>query len=102
MDWTLQQIAERIIDEPFRAKGEDVRERQIAMILTWLETVQRQERRRSARIAALFTMGPDAQIHPDIKWADMNESARIAAHTTAQQIAIEILEGFSIRKSLTP
>lgn len=93
MSWSLQEIAERIIDEPFRAKGEDVRGRQIAMILGWLETVERQERKRNATTAALFTMGEDARIHPDVPWASMSESARAVAHSTAQIIATRIMEG---------
>jgi hypothetical protein len=50
------------------------------------------ERKRSARVAANFSMKPDRSIHPDIRWEEMSESARTVAHTTAQQIAAEILE----------
>ena len=50
----------------------------------------RQALARCPSIASRFTVRPDAQIHPDIPWAQMNESARTAAHTTAQQIAEEL------------
>lgn len=48
------------------------------------------ERRRCVRIAAMFTVKPDRSIHPDIPWDAMSEAAKTIAHTTAQQIAIEI------------
>lgn len=57
-----------------------------------LNSVLTEERRRAANIASMFTMKPDARIHPEIPFAQMNEASRIAAHTTAQQIAGEILE----------
>lgn len=46
MDWTLKDIADRILDETLRVMGEDVRGRRQAIVLTWLETVERQERQR--------------------------------------------------------
>lgn len=54
---------------------------------------KKEERYRCARIASMFTMKPDRSIHPDIPWDQMNESAKMAAHTTAQQIAVKIMEG---------
>jgi hypothetical protein len=55
------------------------------------EALQKQ-RERLAQIAAQFTVKKDRNIHPDIPWDQMNESAKSAAHTTAQQIAAAILE----------
>jgi hypothetical protein len=51
--------------------------------------VEQAAMQRASRIAAEFT-GPGRKIHPDIPWERMNESARTAAHTTAQQIAVAI------------
>jgi hypothetical protein len=51
-----------------------------------------EERKQAAHVASMFTMKPDARIHPDIPFSQMNDASRIAAHTTAQQIAAEILE----------
>lgn len=52
----------------------------------------RRATRRAARIASMFTMGPDASIYPGISWEETNPTARMAAHTTAQQIALKIRE----------
>lgn len=40
--------------------------------------------------ACHFSVRPDASIYPGLPWGDMNESAKTAAHTTAQQIGMEI------------
>jgi hypothetical protein len=41
----------------------------------------------AAAYASRFTTRPDASIHPDITWDQMNPEAQMVAHTTAQQIA---------------
>lgn len=48
--------------------------------------------REAARIASHFSLKPDRSIHPDITWDQMSEQAKLITHTTAQQIAGEILE----------
>ena len=55
------------------------------------EVVREQERKRCAEIALNFTVKPDRSIHPDVKWEEMSESAKMVAHTTAQQIAYAIM-----------
>lgn len=42
------------------------------------------------KIAYLFSVKNDRSIHPDIPWDQMSELAKMVAHTTAQQIAMEI------------
>lgn len=42
------------------------------------------------RVASHFSVKPDRSLHPDIPWEQMNESVKMAAHSTAQQIAMEI------------
>jgi hypothetical protein len=49
------------------------------------------ERERCAKIASMFSMKPDRSIHPDIPWDQMDDAVKITAHTTAQQIAAEIM-----------
>lgn len=51
------------------------------------------ERERCARVASDFTLAAARRIHPDVAWGDMSESAKIVAHTTAQQIAEKIRSG---------
>ena len=53
--------------------------------------------RECAQIASYFTMRPGRRIHPDIAWEDMSEAARMAAHTTAQQIAEAIASAYGLR-----
>jgi hypothetical protein len=50
------------------------------------------ERERCAVLASMFTVKPDRSIHPGIPWDKLSEPAKIAAHTTAQQIAAAIRE----------
>lgn len=52
--------------------------------------VRTEERNRAVNIAALYTVKPGASIYPGLAFDRMNESAKTAAHTTAQQIAWEI------------
>jgi hypothetical protein len=40
--------------------------------------------------SANFSVRPGASIYPGLPWDGMNESSKTAAHTTAQQIAMEI------------
>ncbi len=49
-----------------------------------------EERAACALLASQFATKADARIHPDIAFNAMNDSARIASHTTAQQIACAI------------
>lgn len=49
-----------------------------------------EERRACQRLASEFTMKPDRSVHPDVPWDEMNETAKMVAHTTAQQIASAI------------
>lgn len=44
------------------------------------------------RTASRFSMRPDRNLHPDIAWDNMNEATQVAAHSSAQQIAMEINE----------
>jgi hypothetical protein len=41
-------------------------------------------------IASMWSMKPSRSLHPDIPWEKMNESSQTAAHSAAQQIAIEL------------
>lgn len=43
-----------------------------------------------AVLASHFTIKPSASIYPDMPFQNMNETAKTASHTTAQQIAWEI------------
>lgn len=52
--------------------------------------IRAEERERAAVTATMFTLKPDRSIHPDIPWDKMNETAKMIAHTTAQQIAYAI------------
>ncbi len=52
--------------------------------------IAKTEREKCGKIASHFTKGPDASIYPGIKFANMNRSAQIASHTTAQLIALAI------------
>lgn len=65
-------------------------------VLVWcvdcIEVERTAARKRHAAIASMFTVKPDRRIHPDIPWAEMNETAKMVANTTAQQIAWEILD----------
>lgn len=49
---------------------------------------KRQGIEEAREIASLFCLRND--IHPDIKFAEMNETAKMVANSTAQQIALEI------------
>lgn len=49
----------------------------------------------SAKIASDFSM-KKTQIHPDILWDEMNDTAKSVMHTTAQQIAGAILKSTHI------
>jgi hypothetical protein len=57
----------------------------------WIDA-RNQALREAATVASLFTAPPNARIHPDIAWDEMNESAKLVAHTTAQQISWAISE----------
>jgi hypothetical protein len=54
MDWTVKDVAKRILDETSRTIGEDVRERNEAIVMTWLDTLLSQQHARCAKIAASF------------------------------------------------
>lgn len=45
---------------------------------------------KSWQLASAFSMRPNASCHPDVPYAEMNETAKTVMHTTAQQIAWEI------------
>ena len=49
--WTIEAVARRLLDNSLALTGENVRERQEAIVKTWLETIERQERERCARLA---------------------------------------------------
>ena len=57
------------------------------------DLIREGERERCAKIASAFTMKAGRNIHPDIAWDDMSESAKLVSHTTAQQIAAAIRSG---------
>lgn len=44
----------------------------------------------SWKIASRFSVRPNARCHPDISYSQMNETAKVVMHTTAQQISWEI------------
>jgi uncharacterized protein with HEPN domain len=46
--------------------------------------------KRAAGEAGLFTVREGRSIHPDIPWDKMSETAKTVAHTTAQQISMEL------------
>lgn len=46
----------------------------------------------ASKIASQFSVKKDRTLHPDIPWEELKPEVRVAAHTTAQQIALEILE----------
>lgn len=45
------------------------------------------------QVAAMFSIDKN-DIHPDIKWDDMTDSAQMIAHTTCQQVASKIKDHF--------
>ncbi len=50
------------------------------------------ERQACAKIASQFTIKEDASIYPGMPFNDMNETAKMVSHTTAQQISLAIME----------
>lgn len=42
------------------------------------------------KVVAMWSVKPDRSFHPDIPWEQMNETAKLVAHSAAQQIAAEI------------
>ena len=76
-------------------------EEEVVNLREQLATLQAQESaaeaweraiKHAAHQASWFSGRPGARVHPDIPWDKMNESAKTAAHSTAQQIAMEIAE----------
>lgn len=65
-----------------------------------LATARAEERAKAleeaAMVASLFSVKPDRNIHPDVPWDAMGETAKMVTHTTAQQIAWEIRELASV------
>jgi hypothetical protein len=53
--------------------------------------------RRCAITASMFSIDKH-DIHPDIKWDDMTESAKMINHTTCQQVSMQILDNFGMLK----
>jgi len=45
------------------------------------------------QVAAMFSIDK-TDIHPDIKWDDMTDSAQMITHTTCQQVASKIKDHF--------
>ena len=45
-------------------------------------------------------LAPMRRIHPDISWEQMNETAKMIAHTTAQQISWAIEESVSYEEEV--
>lgn len=62
----------------------------VPAILATLEETRREALEEAAHKASQFSMGPDRSLHPDIAWEDMSDGVQIAAHSTAQSIAMEI------------
>lgn len=60
--------------------------------LSHLKAALAAERNRCAKIASDFSnpSNPHRSLHPQIPWDQMKEDVKIAAHSTAQQIAILI------------
>lgn len=54
----------------------------------------------AASVSSAFSTKPDRWLHPDIPWSAMTEGVQIAAHSTAQVIADEILADAATRTSL--
>ena len=52
--------------------------------------------RECALTAAMFSINKN-DIHPDIKWVDMTESAKLVNHTTCQQVAEKIKKHFGVK-----
>jgi hypothetical protein len=61
---------------------------ELAMVLA----ARRGALRDASRLASDFSMRKGRSIHPDVPWSEMSEAAQSAAHTTAQAIAMEILD----------
>ena len=53
--------------------------------------------RECALTAAMFSINKN-DIHPDIKWVDMTESAKLVNHTTCQHVAEKIKEHFGVKE----
>lgn len=74
--------------------SQDRIDRAAASIVAEFDKIIKEERlaikKKMAGIAASFSTKEERSLHPGIPWEKMNESAQIAAHSTAQQIAIEI------------
>ena len=47
------------------------------------------------QVAAMFSIDK-TDIHPDIKWDDMTDSAQMITHTTCQQVASKIKDHFGV------
>lgn len=60
-------------------------------VIAAIRRAKEEERKRCAKVASHFSVKEGKSIHPDIPWEQMNETAKMAAHTTAQQIAQAIL-----------
>jgi hypothetical protein len=50
-----------------------------------------------ALTVAMFSINKN-DIHPDIKWVDMTESAKLVNHTTCQHVAEKIKEHFGVKE----
>ena len=59
-------------------------------IVVLIRAVRQAERARAASIASLVFVNDPYALHPDIAFDDLNESARTAAHSIAQIIALLI------------
>lgn len=88
-DWA-ETLAEA--DAALEAYSEPIREEQLSDEQAVLNKTYGDGIKDAARIASLFSVKPGASIHPDIPWEKMNETAKMIAHTTAQQISWAILE----------
>ena len=47
------------------------------------------------QVAAMFSIDK-TDIHPDIKWDDITDSAQMITHTTCQQVASKIKDHFGV------
>ena len=54
--------------------------------------VREDEQERCAQVAAMYSIDKNS-IHPDIPWDQMNDQAKMIAHTTCQHVAAAIRGG---------
>lgn len=65
-------------------------QRSVSAFAEAMADARREALEEAAKLASLWSVKPDRSMHPDIPWKNMCEAAQMAAHSTAQGIALEI------------